>query len=43
MLDAPRIVRVEAAPHLEDLVQALTRKVTKFIENIETAKTLAKK
>lgn len=38
---APRHIRVEAAPLLEKLVEALSERATVFIKNIEQAKKLA--
>jgi len=42
LLKAPRIVRVEAAPLLEALVEALTERMKSYIAGIEQAKALAK-
>lgn len=43
LIQAPRIVRIEAADHLDSLVKALSQRVKAFAESIKKAKTTAKK
>ncbi len=40
LLKAPRVIRVQAAPILEDLLNALSERVAAFVENIQDAKKL---
>ncbi|HEY3450902.1 MAG TPA: hypothetical protein VGK67_31390 [Myxococcales bacterium] len=41
LLKAARIVRVEAAPHLESVLELIAERAAKYIEDIEKAKRLA--
>ena len=43
LLEAPRLVRVEACGHLEHLVEDLSARITGFIRAIETAKNAVQK